>query len=524
MKLHRHPEHFLAQLPKAVADLISGAPQAMPFVRDAPSLLALHDYANERRFEQNTRAILTEALVEQNQASKHPEVHAALTSLADPNTFTVTTGHQLNLLGGPAYFVYKIAHTVALARALEKELPGKRIVPVFWMASEDHDFAEIATANTFQSSHSLQQMQGGAVGPMPIANLAEVAEAFVAEIGGMSDETAAFLNSLAKHSTLAEVTRSLVDYLFGKYGVVVLDANDKRLKRLFVPTLRKELIHAPVHAAVSATNSELTAAGYPLQLTVREINVFYLSEGSRDGIIKEGGRYKAGTALDTDETGILELLEASPERFSPNAALRPIYQECILPNLAYIGGPGEMRYWMQLKRSFEALAVDYPILVPRNSVTVFGSKECDWMAALGLTELDLLEPLHELTRRLVLGDAQDDPKIASARQSMADVFESLASYMKTIDPTLEAKAAAAETRVAKELDGLEKSILRTKKQHEEVAVRRLERIHRQAFPAGPQERTINYFAIAALSDEDLIDRLVSDFRPDRGEWLVYLNQ
>jgi uncharacterized protein YllA (UPF0747 family) len=217
-------------------------------------------------------------------------------------------------------------------------------------------------------------------------------------------------------------------------------------------------------------------------------------------------------------------LQAHPERFSPNAALRPVYQEFILPNLAYVGGPGEMSYWLQLKAAFEAFKVDYPILIPRNSVTVFGSKESEWMDDLGLTELDLLEPLGDLTRRLVLGDGTEDPVISASRTVLDRTFAELAAYMKSVDATLEAKAAATAARLSNELDGLEKAIVKAKKQKDETRVRRLERIYNQAFPSGPQERKINFFALSVLADEDLIDRIITDFRPEHGEWLVYLNQ
>ncbi len=524
MKLHRHRDIFTSRLPKLVADLVDGVPEVLSFVRAEPSLDAVLRYADERSFNPHHRAVLTEVCSEQNRTSLHDAVHASLIDLTKPTTLTVTTGHQLNVLGGPAYFVYKIAHTVALARALELQRKDLRVVPVFWMASEDHDFAEIATVRNFNHTYSLRQENGGAVGPLPAANLKELVAQFIEGVPGMDTSTADFLNNLGQSRTLSDATRTLVDHLFGQYGVVVLDASDRRLKSLFVPTMREELRMGKAFNAISTTNQALIEAGYSLQLNAREVNLFYLSEGSRDGILKDGERFRAGTVLETDEQGILDLLESSPERFSPNAALRPVYQECILPNLAYIGGPGEMSYWMQLKRAFDAFGIDYPVLIPRNSVTIIGSKESEWMVGFGLTEMDLLHPLHELTRRMVLGDEQRDSIIAAARLSLEAVFQQLAEYMKAIDPTLEGKVAASGARTAKELDGLEKSIIKAKKQHEEVSVRRLERIHQQAFPDGPQERSINFFALQALAQDGLVERLVRDFRPDRGEWLVYFNQ
>lgn len=524
MKLRRHSEPFLKQLPSQVADIISGAQKVVPFIKARPTLEALLRSAATKHLDRGRRELLVKVLSEQNATSAFDEVKSAVNDLGKSGTVTVTTGHQLNVLGGPAYFVYKIVHTVALARALEQRQPGLRVVPVFWMASEDHDFAEIASVSNFRESFGLNPVQGGAVGAMSASGLTNLASRFVDSCAGLDGNLAAFLRSLGEFKTLSEATRALVDWLFGKYGVVVIDANDARLKAQFAPIMAEELLHGVASKAISATNEALVAAGYPLQLNAREINLFYLSETSRDGIIKSSGRFKAGKALDTDEVGLVQLLDAHPERFSPNAALRPVYQEYILPNLAYVGGPGEMSYWLQLKGAFEAFKVDYPILVPRNSVTLLGGKESEWMDDLGLTELDLLEPLHDLTRRLVLGNGTEDVMISASRNAVDRTLSELTAYMKSVDATLEAKAAATAARMSNELDGLEKAIVKAKKQHEEIRVRRLERIHNQAFPSGPQERKINFFALLALSDENLIDRMVSDFRPEHGEWLVYLNQ
>lgn len=524
MKLRRHSEPFLKQLPSQVADIIAGAERVLPFIAAPPTLEALLHSAAIKNMNQGRRELLVRVLAEQNATSAFAEVQKSLTDLGKSETVTVTTGHQLNVLGGPAYFIYKIAHTVALARALEQRQPGLRVVPMFWMASEDHDFAEIAAVSNFRETLDLNQAGGGAVGPMCAAGLTDLAKGFVESCHGLDSKWADFLHSLGEHRTLSDATRALVDRLFGKYGVVVIDANDARLKAEFAPIMAQELVNGVASKAISSTNAALVAAGYPLQLNAREINLFYLGEASRDGIMKVSGRYMAGNALDTDEAGILELLQAHPERFSPNAALRPVYQEFILPNLAYVGGPGEMSYWLQLKGAFDAFKVDYPILIPRNSVTVIGSKESEWMDDLGLTELDLLEPLSDLTRRLVLGDGTEDPVISASRTVLNRTFAELAAYMKSVDATLEAKAAATAARLSNELDGLEKAIVKAKKQKDETRVRRLERIYNQAFPSGPQERKINFFALSVLADEDLIDRIITDFRPEHGEWLVYLNQ
>lgn len=524
MELRRHYEAFLNQLPKLVADLLKGEDGIQAFIKAPPSMEALMNYAGERSIPESRREVLAAVLADQNRSSQFDAVRQSVEELAKSDTLTVTTGHQLNALGGPAYFVYKIAHTVALARSLERNRPGLRVVPVFWMASEDHDFAEIATVANFKESFSLEQTHKGAVGRMPASGLSELAKAFIDSTGGNADSTGSMLVQLGKQATLADATRVLVDQLFGRYGVVVLDADDSRLKGLFTEIMREELLNETAYAAIAKTNAELIDAGYGLQLTPRPINLFYLSSGSREGIIREGDRFKAGSELDADEAALIELLNNHPERFSPSAALRPVYQEFLLPNLAYIGGPGEMSYWLQLKGAFDRFGVPYPILVPRNSVTVIGKKESGWMRELGLDERDLLTPVHELTRRLVMGEDQTDPQLQGLRERFEEVFRELTEYVSSIDASLQGKAAAAATRWAKELGGLENAVFKAQKQKEEIRVKRLERVHAMAFPDGPQERVVSFFALSALSDEDLIERCVSDFRPEHGEWLVYMNQ
>jgi len=181
-----------------------------------------------------------------------------------------------------------------------------------------------------------------------------------------------------EHNNLAAATRYLANALFGDYGLVIVDANDKALKQLFVPHLEKELIEQVAFKNVNETNKTITALGLNSQVNPRAINLFYISKNLRARIIYEDSVFKVlNTDIAWTKNDLLKHLNESPECFSPNVILRPLYQEVILPNLCYIGGGGELAYWFQLKSNFETNAVPFPILLLRNSVLIKTQQQAD---------------------------------------------------------------------------------------------------------------------------------------------------
>src|SRR5258708_5034848 len=258
-----------------------------------------------------------------------------MAALSSERTFTVTTGHQLNIFTGPLYFIYKIVTVINTCKVLKEHYPEFNFVPVYWMASEDHDYDEIKSFRLYGKKYSWETNQTGAVGKFDPKSLSKLAE----ELPG---DVSVFKNAYSKNKTLAEAVRYYVNELFGKEGLVVVEADNHEFKSLFTKVVRDDLFQHTSKKLVEEKNQQLEALGYHPQVFAREINLFYLDKNIRQRIEKvEDGFKVVDTSIQFSTKEVEALIESTPEKFSPNVILRPLYQETILPNLAYVGGPAE---------------------------------------------------------------------------------------------------------------------------------------------------------------------------------------
>ena len=449
-----------------------------------------------KNYSVENRLTLVEALKDQNTNFPISEVtQANIELLKSEKTFTITTGHQLNLFTGPAYFLYKIASTINLCKQLKETYSEYNFVPVYWMATEDHDFEEINHFNVKDKKIKWERESFGPVGRLSTEGLNEIFEEF-SEIIGIG-ETATYLKevfrkSYLEHSTLTEATRFLANELFSEEGLVIIDGDDKNLKTLFAPYIKDELIHQNSFAAVSKTIAQLK--DYTVQVNPREINLFYIEDNLRERIIFENNIYKVNnTEIQFSESEILDLLESSPEKFSPNVILRPLYQEVILPNLAYIGGGGEIAYWLELKSNFEVQKVTFPILMLRNSFVVATEKQMEKMEKLHITWSDLFLPqqelIHEKTKELSLFKID----FSEQKEALRKQFAELLKIAEQTDKSFIGAVKAQEAKQIKGLENLEKRLLKAEKR---VHIERLDRIadiQNQLFKNGSlQERKNNF--------------------------------
>ena len=304
--------------------------------------------------------------------SKYKELNIAepksLESLKEKNTFTVTTGHQLGIFTGPSYFIYKIASVINLCNSLKEEYPKNNYIPVFWMASEDHDYEEIRSTKIYGKKVDWNTNQKGAVGRFYLEEFKETLESVKEILGDRNEEFYKKLEGIYCSENLSNATFRLVSEIFKDENLVIIDADNSDLKRLFIPVLKQDILENIAYKEVMKTNETL-AANYKTQVTPRPINVFYLKNGLRERIIDKNGVFEIkNTNISFSQKEILEELSANPERFSPNVVLRPMFQETILPNLCYVGGGGELAYWLQLKSAFKAKNVFLPMLLIRSSV------------------------------------------------------------------------------------------------------------------------------------------------------------
>lgn len=442
--------------------------------------------------------------------------------LKKENTFTVTTGHQLNLFTGPLYFLYKIINAINLAAELKSAYPDYNVVPVYWMATEDHDFEEINFFNLhgkkFQWNPPASEADGGAVGELPTKGLEDVFKLFSAETGNSPNAQQLkkwFEEAYLEHENLADATRSIANALFGRYGLVILDANSRSLKQFFVPYMKQELLEKQSCHFIKPQAEALEKKGYPVQVDPREINLFYLDKGLRERIVEKDGKYFVNDHNITwTREELFKLLENEPEKFSPNVMLRPLYEEVILPNLCYIGGGGELAYWFELKDYFEAVGVTFPILLLRNSVLIQTEKQDQKRGKLNISLQELFLRRHELINRKVRQISDIDIDFSPQKEHLVQQFQQMYEIAEKTDASFLGAVKAQEVKQLKGLEKLEKRLLRAQKRKLEDEVSRIAELQEALFPQrGLQERHDNFSEFYLEYGEELIPTLMRELKP-----------
>ncbi|SNR52501.1 bacillithiol biosynthesis cysteine-adding enzyme BshC [Hymenobacter mucosus] len=509
-----------------LTDYLGQRPELQPYYHRFPKLEEFAAQLAEKKaaYSPEARQRLVSALRAQYaaQPAVHPAVQANLDLLAQETTFTITTGHQLNLLTGPLYFVYKIITAVKLSRQLKEHYPQYDFVPVYWMATEDHDFAEINHLHLFGKKYEWNATTtGGPVGRLPLDGLEEeLLSQLPAEV------PTAFREAYTSSTSLAEATRKLTHSLFGELGLVALDGDDATLKQALVPVLEREIQEQASNRAVQATNAQLEAAGYKPQVYSRPLNLFFLTDaGKRERLEYDATQDCAqitvrNTAQCHSQDELLELARQHPEQFSPNVVLRPLYQELLLPNLCYIGGGAEVAYWFQLKQVFTDNQVPFPILLLRNSGLYIGKANAGKLRKLGLTAQDIFRPLPELKKQVGATLGQEEISLKEQQQALAVVFKEVADLAQRLDPTLVKTVAAEQQKTAGSLAGLEKRLSKAAEAKHETAYNQLTALKDKLFPEGQlQERLDNVLSIM-INNPQFIQQLVAAFDPLALEFTV----
>jgi bacillithiol biosynthesis cysteine-adding enzyme BshC len=448
-----------------------------------------------------------------------------IANLAFENTFTITTGHQLNLFTGPLYFLYKIISTINLTKELQAKYPSYNFVPIYWMATEDHDFEEINYFNFKGKKIRWNKETKGGVGRLSTDELNKIFEVFEKELdAGTNSNTLKdlFKNAYLNHSNLSEATRFLANELFGKYGLVILDADIPELKKAFVPYAKAELLNQNSFAEVTKTIEKLN--DYGIQVKPREINLFYLDTNLRERIVYEDSKYQINnTAISFSEAEILIELENHPERFSPNVILRPLYQEVILPNLCYIGGGGEIAYWLELKSYFEKVSIPFPMLLVRNSVLLVTEKQVAKADKLKLSWHDLFLKQTDLRNNKVTEFSAFPINFSSQKSHLQLQFIALLELANQTAPSFLGAVKAQEAKQIKGLENLEKRLLKAQKQKYAFELERITALQNELFPnQSLQERQLNFSEFYLEFGDVLIEKLFKELKPLEQEFKIVI--
>ncbi len=512
---------------KLVTDFLAGNENLDEFYSYTPDVNGIEEAINERSAHYTNREQLVQALT----AQYHGQPTTALVidniqSLLNKDTYTVTTAHQPNLMTGYLYFVYKILHVIKLAGELNDKYPNKHFVPVYYMGSEDNDIDELGVFRYINESFEWGgDGQKGAVGRMSTAGLKPILDNLFAIMGPPGSYYSELRDLITEaymgHNTIGAATHYLVDKLFGKYGLVIIDPDNATLKSGFIPVIIDELLHSNSFAIVSE-QTKLLEKNYKTQAFPRPINLFYLSNQIRERIERIGDRWVVlNTEIAFTESEIREEVETHPERFSPNVILRGLFQSTILPDVAFIGGGAEVAYWFQLRSLFAHYKVFYPVVMLRQSVLWIDPQQARLRQQLGLQMNEIFKKENDLIKSHITTHSQDDWHTTKESDDISVLIDALRTKAIAVDPTLLASANAVLHRIQKQLLVLEGKMYRAEKKKMNIQVERISKLKAAIFPSNSlQERTCNFLEYYLLYGSDFFDIVKEGIRPLNNKFLI----
>jgi bacillithiol biosynthesis cysteine-adding enzyme BshC len=495
-----------------------------------PTLEGLKTAINDRKNYHVNRSLIVDKL-----KSDYKRINANklqidnIESLNKTNTFTVVTAHQPSLLTGPLYYVTKLFSAVKLASVITNSLPDVHIVPIFINGSEDHDFEEINHLNIFGKALIWENEERGPIGRKSVAGLQEVITQFTQILGGgiSSKEIEKTLNdALIGSSNYNEFTFKLINGLFGHTGILVLSMDDKDLKNAFIPIIKKEIFKSPSQTLVAQAQEKIHAQfGYKAQAYARDINFFYLSDQSRERIELIDNKYVVlNTNITFTKEEMMTEIESHPERFSPNVIIRPLFQEFLLPNIAYVGGGGELAYWLERKVQFEAFGIFYPVLIRRNSTIIISKSQVKQLEKLNIEFLDIFKDENEIIKNYLSEQAEGNLSIKEEKEGLKNLILGIAEKANNIDPTLKSYVEAEGKKLEKSLDQIEGRIVRSYKNQEEISVGQIKNLKSKLFPNnGIQERYDNYFQFYQSTGKRLEELMLENLNPLNKNMLCFID-
>lgn len=490
---------------KIMCDLFEDDGRLQSFIENPPKLENFYLQLEQKRinFSNPKRKVLVNSLKKQyaNLVQEKSLVYENIERLSEENTFTITTGHQLNLMTGPLYFIYKIISTINLCKRLRKEYPEFYFVPIYWMATEDHDFEEISFFNYKGEKIKWHSEETGAVGRFSLKSVEPLFNLFQEQLGTTkkaSEVRTIIAESYLSSTTLTEATRKLAHYLFKEDGLVILDGDDCALKKIFAPLAKQELEAFVCKKKVEETIKKIQSTydvGYTPQVNPREINLFYLTKNERLRIVSTSNGFSCvNSEISWTREELFYELEEKPECFSPNVLMRPLYQETILPNICYIGGGGEIGYWLELKAYFDSQKILFPILLHRNAAVLVSSKIAKKIDRLNIGVADIFMKRENLINKKISQISDVNLDLQFLKQGLEKQFTYLESLVAQTDASFEGAVKAQRKKQFNGIDKLEKRLLKAERRKLNDYVQRLSELHSTLFPnENLQERTSNFF-------------------------------
>lgn len=525
MDIHRIPFANTHKFSQIILDYLAGKDALKQFWQYNPNDIDWQQVISDKAAMPINRDALVQSLTQQYASLDiSGKVGEHIQSFASPDTYCIVTAHQLNIFTGPLYVIYKTLSAIRLCNVLQAQFPEKKFVPVFWLGSEDHDFEEIHHARIFNKLVQWDDKQGGACGRYHLHTFQPVLEQVVAALGEgeHADELRAiFTQAYQPEHTLSAATRIILHHIFKDYGLVVVDGDDVLLKRACSDIIEDELIR---QSSAQIMEKSLQEFPFPPQAFAREINLFYLGQNSRDRIVFDEAS-QTYSVLHADiqwsKEEIIAQVKSHPEHFSPNVILRPVFQQRVLPSLAYVGGGGEVAYWLQLKDIFKNHQVPFPALLLRDSVLWIDHNTHKKLAKLDLSIPALFEPEHKLIDQYVRKHADLPVDLTAQVQEIENMFIPLLDQAAQIDPGLESTVLAERQAMMNALNKLEAKLVKAQKAKLETQVKQMSSILQKLFPdGGLQERSDNFIQLYLRHGKALLDLLLDASTQPTPQFLV----
>tara|TARA_B100000941_G_scaffold288632_1_gene265912 strand:+ start:391 stop:1905 length:1515 start_codon:yes stop_codon:yes gene_type:complete len=455
--------------------------------------------ANNFNFSIHSRKKLSDEITSQYGDIEIPDsVRKNIISIKKENTFTVTTGHQLNIFSGPLYTIYKIISTIKLAENLRAKYKDNNFVPVYWMASEDHDFDEIKTFFSKGKTYEWDIYPSGAVGGIDPSSIKKL-------LGMIPDSIEIFEDAYLTSNTLSEAVRKYMNALFSRYGLIVFDPDSKALKASVKELIYSDIFDNTISKVEDSSNEKS-------DVYVRKINFFYMKEGLRKRIESVEDKFIVRESeISFSKEEMEKEINSNPQRFSPNVVMRCLYQQMIMPNVTYIGGPAEVVYWLSFRKFFDKYDAEFPVIVPRDSVLIISSKSSKTLARYGLNIQDIFNGKNNIEKKSLGVLLDDDKNFSSEIKKIREQFHLIASKYKSVDKTMSPHVLANSKKTEKMLIQVEKRFIKSQKDLNKILVDRVGDLFHECFPDGaPQERKDN---IMSFYNSTFIEDLVRILDP-----------
>lgn len=511
---------------KIIIDYLNELPLLKPFYKYTPGTEGIRQaISNRNNHIVNRQSLCDQLKLQYRNVISTPGVKKNITSLLHKNTFTLCTAHQPNIFTGHLYFIYKILHTIKLAEKLNHEISDHHFVPVFYMGSEDADLAELGEISVNGRTYRWETSQSGAVGRMIIDNkfiyLIDELEGQLGVEKFGKDLFSHIRACFAPGKSIEQATFEFVNELFGEYGLIILLPDSASLKKEFIPVIKKELNEQFSNNSIKGT-IESFPEEYKVQAAGRDINLFYLKDNIRERIeVTRNGFSISNTSLTFSLPEMQNEVENFPERFSPNVILRPVFQELVLPNIAFIGGGGELAYWLELGKVFEAVDVHFPMLVLRNSFMIINHHYATKINSLDLSAVDLFQSRDKLFNGLVKKKSGSVLQFNTEKLALQEIYDKIENDAAVIDPTLQKHVRALCARTLKRIESLENKMLKTEKMKYESLQRQLKKIKSLLFPGDTlQERVDNILPYYAQWGPGFIDVLFRSSKSFEQEFCI----